>query len=62
MANDLAHQINNPLQTLTNLLFIAKQSSGIGDEKSLALKLENDFERLSSLTKTLLELPTQHSK
>ena len=57
MANNLAHQINNPLQCLTNLLFLAKQGDGFGDEKSLALKLDADFERLSALIKTLLELP-----
>ncbi len=57
MANDLAHQINNPLQSLTNVLFIASQRDGIGDEKSLALRLEDDFRRLSTLVKTLLELP-----
>jgi hypothetical protein len=57
MANDLAHQINNPLQSLTNVLFLAKQGMGIGDERSLALKLEDDFVRLSTLVKTLLELP-----
>ena len=57
MANDLAHQINNPLQGLTNLLFLARQSDGVGDERSLALKLETDFARLSELVKNLLELP-----
>lgn len=57
MANDLAHQINNPLQSVTNILFIAKQNDGIGDEKSLALKLDSDFDRLSLLAKELLELP-----
>jgi hypothetical protein len=61
MANDLAHQINNPLQSLINLLYMAKQSDGVGDEKSLALKLESEFERLSSLTKSLLELPKKAS-
>lgn len=61
MANDLAHQINNPLQSLTNLLYMAKQSDGVGDEKSLASKLEADFERLSSLAKNLLELPKKNS-
>ena len=25
MANDLAHEINNPLQGLTNILYLAKQ-------------------------------------
>ena len=57
MANDLAHQINNPLQSVTNILFLAKQNDGIGDEKSLALKLDSDFDRLSLLAKELLELP-----
>lgn len=59
MANDLAHQINNPLQSLTNELFLAKQNDGIGDERSLAVKLEGDFHRLSELVKKLLELPKQ---
>ncbi len=57
MANDLAHQINNPLQSLTNTLFLAKQNAGVGDEQSLALRLEDDFERLAVLVKRLLELP-----
>lgn len=57
MANDLAHQINNPLQSLTNVLFIAKQNNGVGDEKTLAMKLEGDFARLTSLARRLLELP-----
>lgn len=57
MANDLAHQINNPLQGLMNLLFLAKGNEGVGDERSLALKMECDFSRLSMLVKSLLELP-----
>lgn len=61
MAHDLAHQINNPLQSLTNILYIASQNDGVGDEKTLALKLENDFERLTSLAKRLLELPKKTS-
>ena len=57
MANELAHEINNPLQSLTNTLFLAKQASGVGDEQSLALKMEGDLQRLSVLAKRLLELP-----
>ena len=57
MANDLAHQINNPLQSVLNTLFLAKQTNGIGDERSLALKLTADFDRLAVLAKRLLELP-----
>ena len=57
MANDLAHEINNPLQSLTNLLFLAKQMDGVGDERSLAMKMEEDFGRLTGLVERLLELP-----
>lgn len=57
MANDLAHQINNPLQSITNILFLASQSEVVGDERSLALRLNDDFRRLSALVKSLLELP-----
>ena len=57
MANDLAHEINNPLQSLTNLLYLAKQAEGVGDERSLAMKLEADFGRLTSVARRLLELP-----
>jgi hypothetical protein len=61
MAHDLAHQINNPLQSLTNILYIASQNEGVGDEKTLALQLEEDFGRLTSLAKRLLELPKKTS-
>ena len=61
MANELAHQINNPLQSLTNLLFLAGQTHGVGDEQSLAAKMEKDFRRLSVLVKGLLELPRRGS-
>lgn len=57
MANDLAHQINNPLQSLTNVLYLAAEGRTVGDEKTLALKMLGDFERLSKLIKKLLASP-----
>ena len=55
MANELAHKINNPLQSLTNILYLAEQSSD--GERSLASRLHPDFHRLSTLVRKLLELP-----
>lgn len=57
MANGLAHKINNPLQSLTNILYMASEGySGEGarvvGEQALA-----DVERLSTLVKRLLSLP-----
>jgi hypothetical protein len=62
MANDLAHKINNPLQGLTNVVFLAAQGGVDSGERRLALQLEPDFARLSSLVKELLELPMMNSR
>ena len=57
MANHLAHQINNPLQGLTNVLFLAAEGPDGSGEKKLALELNEDFRRLAELVKKLLDLP-----
>jgi two-component sensor histidine kinase len=58
MANDLAHQINNPLQGLTNLIYLATEEQSAMDAKTLARQMSNDVERLSALVKKLLTLPS----
>ncbi|HMH14293.1 MAG TPA: GAF domain-containing protein [Edaphobacter sp.] len=64
MANDLAHQINNPLQSLTNVVYLAAEGPDGGDAKSLAQDLSDHLQRLSILVKKLLALPNYagHSK
>jgi hypothetical protein len=57
MANDLAHQINNPLQSLTNLVYIAAEARSGGDAKALAVELSDHIQRLSVLVNKLLALP-----
>jgi hypothetical protein len=57
MANDLAHKINNPLQGLTNVLYLAAEGEEGTDAKALARQASGDLERLSSLVKELLALP-----
>lgn len=61
MANGLAHQINNPLQGITNHLFLASQSQDPGERK-LALAITPEFERLRDVAKQLLELPRLSKK
>jgi hypothetical protein len=56
MANDLAHQINNPLQSLTNVVYLAAEGQTGGDAKSLAHDLSDPLERLSLLVNKLLAL------
>ena len=57
MANELAHQINNPLQSLTNRVYLATVGHNGPDAASLARELEPDLQRLSKLVGELLALP-----
>jgi hypothetical protein len=59
MANDLAHQINNPLQSITNLVYLAAEGKVEGDAKVLAEDLSEHLQRLSELAKKLLTLPVR---
>ena len=59
MANTLAHEINNPLQSMTNAAFLIAQGSPDQDPKALGRDLSNDIHRLSGLVKKLLSLPFQ---
>ena len=54
MANDLAHRINNPLQSLTNTVFLAAQ--GGADSHLFAQQAVADLVKLSALVKDLLHL------
>jgi hypothetical protein len=59
MANELAHKINNPLQSLTNIVYLAAQGGECGDTKALAGKLSDHVYGLSVLVGELLALPTR---
>jgi hypothetical protein len=58
MANELAHRINNPLQSITNLVYLAAGGGVSGDAKALAEELSDPIQRLSVLAARLLSLPT----
>ena len=57
MAHQLAHKINNPLQSLTNIAFLMADGNRDHDATELGRLLSNDIGRLSDLVKTLLSLP-----
>ena len=56
VVNELAHQINNPLQAITNLLFI--ESQGEGEAKILAAELAREVQRLTNVVVKLLVTTT----
>jgi signal transduction histidine kinase len=59
MANDLAHQINNPLQSLTNILYLASEGYTGEDVQQIGRRALDDLDRLSTLVKELLALPSR---
>ncbi len=58
MADELAHKINNPLQSLTNILYLAAEGHSGESAKAVGRQALADLLRLSALVKQLLELPT----
>jgi hypothetical protein len=57
MANDLAHKINNPLQSLTNVLYLAAEGHNGEGARPVGQMAMADLNRLSSLVGRLLALP-----
>jgi hypothetical protein len=60
MANDLAHQINNPLQSLTNVLYLAAEGHMGEGAINVGRETFGDLRRLSDLVSKLLALPYQN--
>jgi hypothetical protein len=57
MANELAHKINNPLQGITNVIYLAARSETNPELRALATDLGSDIKKLSALVQQLLALP-----
>ncbi|HEX3473315.1 MAG TPA: GAF domain-containing protein [Silvibacterium sp.] len=62
MANKLAHKINNPLQSLTNILYLAAKGYHGESAKVVGCQALDDLGRLSSLVRELLSLPLQKTR
>jgi signal transduction histidine kinase len=57
MANKLAHQINNPLQSMTNAAYLLAEGTPGLDPRILGHELSKEIARLSDLVKEMLSLP-----
>jgi signal transduction histidine kinase len=62
MANQLAHNINNPLQSLTNIVYLAAEGQSAAETQTLAREMSIELERLSALVKQLLSLPVSEQR
>jgi signal transduction histidine kinase len=54
LANAIAHEINNPLEALTNLIYLASSSSSLSDVHNLLSTAHNELARISRITKQSL--------
>jgi signal transduction histidine kinase len=54
LANAIAHEINNPLEALTNLIYLANRTDALEDVQSLLSRAENELARISRITKQSL--------
>lgn len=54
LAATIAHEINNPLEAVTNLIYLAKSSSDPGQVQNFLRGAEEELERVSQLTKQTL--------
>lgn len=57
MANKLAHRINNPLQSLVQIAYLAAEGQSNQNTKTLGQDLSVDLRRLSTLVNESLVLP-----
>jgi signal transduction histidine kinase len=54
LANAIAHEINNPLEALTNLIYLASSSSSLSDIHSLLATANDELARIARVTKQSL--------
>jgi PAS domain S-box-containing protein len=54
LASAIAHEINNPLEAVTNLLFLARSTQNVDDIQSFLAKASTEIDRISRITKQTL--------
>lgn len=63
LANAMAHEINNPLEALTNLIYLAGSSESLQSTRNLLSQAQVELERIARITKQSLSFhrDTQHA-
>jgi len=62
LASSIAHEINNPLESITNLLYLIKQSESMDDVKHYTMLAQGELARVTEITLQTLRFNRQHSK
>jgi PAS domain S-box-containing protein len=62
LASSIAHEINNPLESITNLLYLIRQSDSMGDVQQYARIAQDELTRVTEITLQTLRFHRQNSK
>jgi PAS domain S-box-containing protein len=62
LASSIAHEINNPLESITNLLYLIRQSNEMKDVQQYAALAQQELARVTEITLQTLRFHRQHSK
>lgn len=62
LASSIAHEINNPLEAVTNLLFLAQHSQDVNEIHSFLSTAERELRRVAAITVQTLRFHKQSSR
>jgi len=62
LASSIAHEINNPLESITNLLYLMRHSNSIGEIQSYAQLAQEELKRVTDITLQTLRFHRQQTK
>ncbi len=62
LASSIAHEINNPLESITNLLYLIQQTESMEDVQQYARIAQDELSRVTEITLQTLRFHRQNSK
>ncbi len=62
LASSIAHEINNPLESITNLLYLVQRSDSLEEVKEYARTAQDELARVTEITLQTLRFHRQQSK
>lgn len=62
LASSIAHEINNPLESITNLLYLVRQSTSMEEVQEYARIAQDELARVTEITVQTLRFHRQQSK
>ena len=62
LATSIAHEINNPLEAVLNLLYLIRESASLDDAHAFAAQAEEEVQRAAQIASNTLKFHTQQTK